>query len=113
MTDDLPLACQNRLMREALTVKHKYRDIFLKFADVHQSINLVLSRRSYIFLVVLLYYTVHRRRDISANRGRILKSTAIGQEERLVKLVKTARKTAGTSGYFMVRPCAPHERVMT
>ena len=42
----------------------------------------VLSRRSYIFLVVLLYYTVRtRRRDISANRGRILKSTAIGQEE--------------------------------
>ena len=36
-----------------------------------------------------------RRRDIFTNRGRILKSPAIGQQERLGKLVKTARENSG------------------
>ena len=38
---------------------------------------------------VTFFSCTTRRRDISANRGRIINSPAIGQEERLVKLVKT------------------------
>ena len=60
----------------------------------------VLSRRSYIFY---LYY------DISANRGRILKSPASASNRLGRTSCETARKTAGTSRYFMVRPL---ERVM-
>ena len=39
MTDDVPLAAHERLLRESANIKKKYSDIFLKFADVHHGIN--------------------------------------------------------------------------
>ena len=37
--DDLPIAVYNRLQRRAAEIGHRFRNVFLHFADVHQAIN--------------------------------------------------------------------------
>ncbi|XP_038063374.1 uncharacterized protein LOC119734084 [Patiria miniata] len=37
--DNIPIAVQKRIVRQAATCGSNFKDIFLKFADVHQAIN--------------------------------------------------------------------------
>ena len=39
LSDDIPLAAQDRLNRQAATCRSNFSNIFLKFADVHHGIN--------------------------------------------------------------------------
>ena len=39
LTDDIPIGAQDRLLRQAATIRNNFRDIFMKFADVHHAID--------------------------------------------------------------------------
>ncbi|XP_038063047.1 uncharacterized protein LOC119733744 [Patiria miniata] len=39
ITDDIPLAAQERLRRQAATTGHNFKEVFLKFADAHRGMN--------------------------------------------------------------------------